>query len=139
MDKRTIKEETKNALLDLMTDNEESSFKKAYSNLSSITNLDDIDSSIENTFFEFDIIKKKKVKNEDIRLLSIISMAVMITGLIMIKNLFTILMFIVGMIISSFYLSKSQKSLSRISIGYRAYQEVLLKLHEMKILHSISK
>jgi hypothetical protein len=95
---------------------------------------DDIEAAIAEIFIAFDSVRKKKEKIDRWRLWSLFGLVLMITGIITAKEILPATGFLCGAIVAMIFLSKSQKEASPLKIEMKAYEGVLLKLHEMKII-----
>jgi hypothetical protein len=96
--------------------------------------LDDIEAAITETFAAFERVRKKKDQVDSQRLWSFFGFALMMIGIITVKGLLPSIGFFCGIIIAMLFFSKAQKAASPLAIEIKAYEGVLLKLHEMKIM-----
>lgn len=111
------------------------SLRKPYQMMDRIKNPEDIEATIAETFTAFDAVKKQKSQYDDRRIWSLFGFALVITGLITIKSFIASGIFLVGAIVIALIFSKAHKAAFPLEIEIKAYEGVLLKLHEMKILH----
>ena len=95
---------------------------------------DDIEASIAEIFTAFDRVRKKKDRIDARRLWSLFGLFLMMTGILTSKGLLPTIGFLCGAIVAMIFLAKAQKEASPLKVEIKAYEGVLLKLHEMKIM-----
>jgi hypothetical protein len=110
-------------------------YRRPFQMMGLIKSPDDIEAAIIETFAAFKRVRKKKDQFDSQRLWSLFGFALMMTGIVTAKSLMPTIGFFCGSIIAMIFFSKAQKLSSPLTIEINAYEGVLLKLHEMKIMH----
>jgi hypothetical protein len=110
------------------------SYRLPYQMMGLIRCPDDIEAAIAEIFIAFDRVRKKKDKIDGWRLWGLFGLILMVTGIITAKGPLPIIGFLCGAIVVMIFLSKAQKEASPLKVEIKAYEGVLLKLHEMKIM-----
>jgi hypothetical protein len=95
---------------------------------------DDIEAAIAEIFVTFERVRKKKDRIDGRRLWSLFGLLLMMTGILTSKGLLPTIGFLCGAIVAIIFLAKAQKEASPLTFEIKAYEGVLLKLHEMKIM-----
>lgn len=110
-------------------------YRRPFQMMGLIKSPGDIEAAIAETFAAFERVRKKKDQIDSRRLWSLFGLALMMTGIITVKSLLPTIGFFGGTIVAMIFFSKAQRAASPLAIEIKAYEGVLLKLHEMKIMH----
>jgi hypothetical protein len=107
---------------------------KPYQMMERIKTREDIEAAITKTLASYENLRKRKGLFDSRRIWSFFCFTLMITGVVTIKSLIASGFFLFGAIIAVFIFSKAHQAASPLEMETKAYDAVLLKLLEMKIL-----
>ncbi len=110
-------------------------YRRPFQIMGLIKSPDDIETAITETFTAFERVRKKKDSIDSQRLWSLFGFALTMISIITVKSLLPTIGFFCGTIVTMIFFSRAQRAASPLAIEIKAYEGVLLKLHEMKIIH----